>query len=857
MGAGTPTTPTDKKKKGIKVPVNEDYLFDVDIETRELAPSYWLGPVYDVKRGTWFTPDGEAVDESLATQLEEGFLKVKPWRFGKPDEKRSDSQPRGRPLSVGPSLGDDYRKELGRLNRDSTSNPVTPKSSYDSLKKAAMQQSGPDMPTDGAQASSAAPAQSQRTYRLFGAHMNSTVTYQDEKTAWLLTDDAWTRMGSTLYERFAGGAHYAGYRYIRGYTDPKAKPKQPNASKDTAKQSDRPVTPSLAYGSDNGKPDSSEGTSDAEGTDLEMRDESPSQTRRRNLERQVSQLMTSTKPEYEKTQEEEMRKREEKEMRDDYKAEDKNDQGREIEHLLLITHGIGQRLGMRMESINFIRDVNTLRKTLKSVYAASPDLQALNSEVESETKNNRIQAIPIVWRHLLDFPKQSLKHNRKEHDLGDLDHDDHEYPNLDDITVEGVPAVRNFLTDLALDILLYQSPAYKGHISRIVVNELNRTYRLFKERNPSFKGKVSLVGHSLGSAIMFDILCMQKDGNAKSSVHSSKHRRHTEDSLKLDFEVEDFYALGSPIGLFQMLKGRTIAARPTFTFTPAKTPGCALDDPFSTPEEQDHAFDITTSSPLCKQVFNIFHPTDPISYRIEPLISPAMSSLKAQPLPYTKKGIFGAPASQGLTGIGARVGQGVTDFWSSLGSGIASGLLNRSLGISGADMAGASSGAPGQRTSRPLTAGPNPGVGVVPGLNEPVSAFISEERRRRLGQERIAEGEDGEHPPTLIESDIETLFSGFQKRRASQQSEDGIRDAVKDLEWQELEERSRQLKKEEAKVRKLNSNGRVDYSIQEGAFDISLLASIASHMTYWADEDVAHFMISQLLARHRVFQSKD
>lgn len=244
---------------------------------------------------------------------------------------------------MGPIVGDDYRKELARLNRDSTSNPVTPKSSFDSLRKEA-NKTQEDTPED-VQGSPSAPVQSARTYRLFGAHMNSTVTYQDEKTAWLLTDDAWTRMGSTLYERFAGGAHYAGYKYIRGYTDNKAKPKQANASKDLSKQPDRPVTPSLAYGSDNGKPTGSEGTSDAETSDAEAGNESPSQTRRRNLERQVSQLMTSTQPEYEKKQEEEMRKREEKEMRDDYKAEDKGDQGREIEHLLLITHGIGQRLG--------------------------------------------------------------------------------------------------------------------------------------------------------------------------------------------------------------------------------------------------------------------------------------------------------------------------------------------------------------------------------------------------------------------------------------------------------------------------------------------------------------------------------
>lgn len=34
-----------------------------------------------------------------------------------------------------------------------------------------------------------------------------------------------------------------------------------------------------------------------------------------------------------------------------------------------------------------------------------------------------------------------------------------------------------------------------------------------------------------------------------------------------------------------------------------------------------------------------------------------------------------------------------------------------------------------------------------------------------------------------------------------------------------------------------------------GAFDISLIASIASHLTYWGDEDVNHFMLSQMLSR--------
>lgn len=29
------------------VPVNEDFLFNVNIEKRELEPAYWLGPIYE------------------------------------------------------------------------------------------------------------------------------------------------------------------------------------------------------------------------------------------------------------------------------------------------------------------------------------------------------------------------------------------------------------------------------------------------------------------------------------------------------------------------------------------------------------------------------------------------------------------------------------------------------------------------------------------------------------------------------------------------------------------------------------------------------------------------------------------
>ena len=35
----------------VRVAVHEDFLFDVDIERRELSPVYWLGAIFEVRRG--------------------------------------------------------------------------------------------------------------------------------------------------------------------------------------------------------------------------------------------------------------------------------------------------------------------------------------------------------------------------------------------------------------------------------------------------------------------------------------------------------------------------------------------------------------------------------------------------------------------------------------------------------------------------------------------------------------------------------------------------------------------------------------------------------------------------------------
>lgn len=120
-----------------------------------------------------------------------------------------------------------------------------------------------------------------------------------------------------------------------------------------------------------------------------------------------------------------------------------------------------------------------------------------------------------------------------------------------------------------------------------VSGSLNRLYKKYCDRNPSFHGDVSLAGHSLGSLILFDLLQHQEEieCDAKKStddtanvgmVSNDGNSRGTTQQLQetlpqqkinynvgiagtgqpfvnypnLIFKPKNFFALGSPIGNF-------------------------------------------------------------------------------------------------------------------------------------------------------------------------------------------------------------------------------------------------------------------------------------------------------------------
>lgn len=207
------------------------------------------------------------------------------------------------------------------------------------------------------------------------------------------------------------------------------------------------------------------------------------------------------------------------------------------------------------------------------------------------------------------------------------------------------------------------------------------------------------------------------------------------------------------------------------------------------------------SSPKNGQLFNIFHPSDPISYRLEPLISPAMASLKPQVLPYTKRGLFGNVAPQGLTGLGAKVGQSVSGLWSSLGAGIASNLINRSLGLTNEEVARMTTNAQKAKSQA-----------QVPGLETTPSDELGEkadQRKKQLAEFTKDAADDSGNELTLIDDELETLYSKFQERQDERYKGSPADNIQGD------DSKARKMRIEEAKVRALNRNGRVDYIIQE------------------------------------------
>ncbi len=246
--------------------------------------------------------------------------------------------------------------------------------------------------------------------------------------------------------------------------------------------------------------------------------------------------------------------------------------------LVLAIHGIGQNIS----GANIVQDARELKATILKAEASS-------NEGDAGASRERIEVLPVQWRKTLNLEIDSLAAS---------------------LMPPGISSLRHVLHSTAVEVLFYLTPMHRAAILDSVVNSLNVVYRKFINRNPGFQGKVSIFAHSLGSILCWDVLCNQGDFSqiVKDPVAPS-WAPNTLDIGQLNFDVDTLFIAGSPLGCFLALRGVNQAAG---TGLGTKASAALMQCNPSRPGPSD-------GLPRVRRLYNIYHPYDPVAYRLEPL----------------------------------------------------------------------------------------------------------------------------------------------------------------------------------------------------------------------------------------------
>ena len=180
---------------------------------------------------------------------------------------------------------------------------------------------------------------------------------------------------------------------------------------------------------------------------------------------------------------------------------------------------------------------------------------------------------------------------------------------LKDITAESLPAVRNLISDVMLDIPYYLSH-HKPKMIEAVVQEANRVYRKWCTHNPEFhkNGRVHLIAHSLGSVMCLDILSKQPTKLPESlNLMTGKPRTDVPRTDIFEFDTKSLFFCGSPAGFFLLLnKGALI-------------PRQGREKPDTEEEDTNGSVAGGIGTYGCLAVdnlYNVMHYLDPVAYRL-------------------------------------------------------------------------------------------------------------------------------------------------------------------------------------------------------------------------------------------------
>lgn len=348
----------------------------------------------------------------------------------------------------------------------------------------------------------------------------------------------------------------------------------------------------------------------------------------------------------------------------------------EVDHVVFVVHGIGAACDIKFRPIAEVVDgFRDLTADISNKHFAGAHLAS---------KANRVEFLPVNWHDKLHGEDTGTDSR------------------IQPLTLRSIPKLRSFVNDTLLDVLFYTSPLYCQTILDTVCTEINRMFKLFCSRNPGFGGGCSVVGHSLGSLILFDLLAGQRESNNDMPIEEEEDTlvkprwdkelgiedvfakleitEHlsvfTDQGIGMD-ELEtcsedDLKEAGLPLGprkkLLMYLTSRaaasgksgyaefqasSVARQVSYKIGPAGTGQPSVRYPHL--DIQPTAFFALGSPtgmfmavrgietlgsdfhlPTCKNFYNIFHPYDPVAYRIESLVDKEFSELRPLLVPHHK-----------------------------------------------------------------------------------------------------------------------------------------------------------------------------------------------------------------------------
>lgn len=270
--------------------------------------------------------------------------------------------------------------------------------------------------------------------------------------------------------------------------------------------------------------------------------------------------------------------------------------------VVLVIHG-GSVLDVNLDMTAKKSDVTTFRGALESVMRQH--YPSLVGHVLI-----RLVACPSVCTDALGILSSLSPYSFDASPSTDL-------PNMTDVPIGAIP------------LLTTSTPDFQDMVNRAVTSA-NAVYHEFlkSDEGKGFNGQVALIGDSMGAVLAHDALCrvtgrhnseasgldhhddrfVDNELDASRLLMAPSPRRRsssTSDSRlpKFEFEVGDFFMFGSPLAII-------LASR-------------RLQDPNR----------YGSARPNCSQIFNLFHPTDPIASRIEPLLSARFSMMAPVNIP--------------------------------------------------------------------------------------------------------------------------------------------------------------------------------------------------------------------------------